>query len=558
MPFRNLRRGLSILRVLTRHGVAHLCGPGWSFPGCPPGNLSGPERLFALLSELGGTFVKFGQMMALQPDILPRAYCDILMDLLDRMPSVAYDQVDATFAEENGCKLTDVFDYVDPDPLASASIAQVHLGALDGKRYAIKIQRSGAGADFAGDIRLMTVAAGVIHILRLRSLYWVADLTNEFIAWTREELDFRTEARYMDQIRRNAGNNLRERVPELISEYTSRRTLIVEYLEGMTVSDYLRAQQQGRDDLLSQLEADGFEAPEYAGNIIENFFNDVFRDGIFHADLHPANLVIMPDNVVGYVDFGISGVLSTFARRKMVAMTLACTAADVDAMCEAFLDISVVDRRSDVRGFRQGLEDFAPAWFGEIDGRASMRTNFTLIMLDMVKVSRRTNIWPDRDVVKYLRSSVAIDGLITRLAPEFDVGERVRAITARHLKWEARQAMFNEASLVDWTSASARLLQDGPQRAVGILNRISQDTPGSGNQGRMATDEDGRLRQRALLLALTILAVACLIAARGAPVGFGFNSFTAHITVGFGAIFMLMHTLGQLLRHSTDNAGDTG
>src|ERR1700749_3269320 len=138
----------------------------------------------------------------------------------------------------------------------------------------------------------------------------------EFVMWTREELDYRREARYMEHLRENASDNACERVPEVLREYTTRRTLVLEFLEGVTVLDYLRALERGDEELPARLRDANFDADEAARNIINNFLGDAFRHGMFHADLHPANLMLLPDSVVGYIDFGITGVLSHHARQN--------------------------------------------------------------------------------------------------------------------------------------------------------------------------------------------------------------------------------------------------
>src|SRR5262249_44845047 len=151
---------------------------------------------------------------------------------------------------------------------------------------------------------------------------------SEFIAWTREELDFRCEAGYMDRLRRNARDNPAERVPQVVSAYTTRRTLVMEFFDGVTVLNYLRAAAAGDDRVLRRLAAGGFDPAAFARNLIDNFLGDAFRHGAFHADLHPANLMVLPGNVVGYIDFGITGVLSIYSRRHLVAMTYAYTRGD--------------------------------------------------------------------------------------------------------------------------------------------------------------------------------------------------------------------------------------
>src|SRR5260370_34087919 len=147
--------------------------------------------------------------------------------------------------------------------------------------------------------------------------------------------------------------------------------------------------------------------------------------------------MILPANVVGYVDFGITGILSHYSRRHLIRMTLAYTQADLDGMCEAFFKVSVIDAGSDPDGFKDGLKRMADTWY-DLQGRQlQLRKNFTLRMLDMLRLSPATGIWPGRDVIKYIRSAIAIDGLITRFAPGFDVGRYLATVCDRPLRREA-------------------------------------------------------------------------------------------------------------------------
>ena len=134
-------------------------------------------------------------------------------------------------------------------------------------------------------------------------------------------------------------------MPEVFWDLTTRRTLVIEFLPGMTVLDYLRALGAGDEWTAHQLRASGFDPNRFARHIIDNFLGDAFQYGVFHADLHPANLLVLPGDVVGYVDFGITGVLSRYSRRHLVAMTLAYTRADVDGMADAFFQPDHVGAR---------------------------------------------------------------------------------------------------------------------------------------------------------------------------------------------------------------------
>src|SRR6185436_8217540 len=154
----------------------------------------------------------------------------------------------------------------------------------------------------------------------------------EFVGWTREELDYRNEARYSERLRALSVGNPIQHVPRVYGELTTRRVLVAEFLEGVTLLDYLRARERGDEVLLQRLKAAGFDGRRFAANIIDNFLGDAFRHGVYHADLHPANLMILPGNVVGYIDFGITGVLSPYSRRHLVLMTLGLAQGDMETI----------------------------------------------------------------------------------------------------------------------------------------------------------------------------------------------------------------------------------
>src|SRR5205085_2936867 len=234
---------------------------------------------------------------------------------------------------------------------------------LRGRKLAVKVRRPSVEAEFGGDIRLMAAALGLIRRLGLRRLAWVVEPISEFIAWTREELDFRCEAGYMDRLRRNARDNRAERVPEVVWEYTTRRTLVMEFFDGVTVLNYLRA--------------------------------------------------------------------------------------------------AAVGPESDVEGFKAGLRRLADEWY-EVRGRQRrLRKNFTLVMLDMLRLSRASGVWPERDVIKYIRSAIASDGLITRFAPQFDIGQYLERVCHRHLTWQSWGAVFSYEAVLGWVTAGPALMHGG-------------------------------------------------------------------------------------------------
>jgi ubiquinone biosynthesis protein len=543
----SLRRLAYITLVITRHVLAQVAGVLLVRLSLRSSVLSGPARLRAALEELGGSFIKFGQMLALQPDILSLEYCNGLFDLLDRITPFDYTDVEQIFLAETGKRPAEIFDSFAPEPVATASIGQVHVAYLDGRKVAVKVQRPNVEIDFAGDIRLMAAAITVIKRLHLRSLYWMLEPTGEFLRWTHEELDYRYEARYMERLRRNASKNPHERVPEVFWSYTTRRTLVCEFFEGDTMLSYLRALESGDEQVVDDLQRIGFEADQTARHIIDNFLGDVFQHGMFHADLHPANLMILPGNTVGYIDFGITGTISRYSRRNLIALTLAYTRGDLEGMCEAFFRISVFDSDTSQARFREGLKIFAETWYEAAGRERRLRKNFTLVMLDMLRLSRRTGVWPERDVVKYIRSAIAIDGLITRFAPSFDLGQHLQVVCDRHLRWSARRELFTYDSLLGWAISGERITSDGPLRVADFVERLTAgELEAEAIVNVEAISGDDVLRRRAVQLGIAVFVVALAMTLASERLQFGINLFTAELLFFGVVVAQLLHTVSRL------------
>ncbi len=455
-----------LLHVLHQH-VARWPKLARRLPGS---RLPAPDRLRVAIEEIGGTFIKFGQMMAMQTDLLPLDYCAALYSLFDQVPAFDYSEVEKTFLKDLQRGPLEVFDSFDTRPVATGSIGQVHRATLQGQKVAVKVMRPTIISEFNTDIATLRFTVRLVKLVRWRSLYWIIAPTEEFVAWTQEELDYRREAHYMDELGRNARNNPNEKVPAVFWSCTTARILTAEFLEGVTISELLRVRAAG--NVTATVD---FDQNLFAGRLVDNFLGDAFRHGMFHADLHPGNLMIMRDNVVGYIDFGISGVLSRYSRRHLISMTLAYARGDLEAMCESFFRITTFDKNADLAGFHQGLKDASADWYGNGMGESRLRRSITSIMLDLLVLSRQNGIWPQRDVIKYIRSAIALDGLVKTFSPEMDIGLHLEQACERHIKWDSSQNLISSETLVGWFGGSANLVRDGVLRAIATLRHLGTD-----------------------------------------------------------------------------------
>lgn len=543
-------RLLHIVRVLLAHAIAHLVA---GYPRLRPlarfvplARMTGPRRFRQLFEDLGGSFIKFGQMLALQPDIVTLEYCDELFNLLDRIPPFPYEDVERVVVEELGAHPDQLFEYFNPEPLATASIGQVHVATLKGRKVAVKVQRPSVDVEFLGDIRLMTMAIRIVRRFELKSFYWTLEPMGEFVAWTNEELDYRREARYADRLRRNATENAFERVPEVFWELTTRRTLVVEFLTGVTVLDYLRAVNSGDEWSAHKLRAAGFEPNRFARHIIDNFLGDAFQYGVFHADLHPANLLVLPGDVVGYVDFGITGVLSRYSRRHLVAMTLAYTRADVSGMADAFFRLTFSEPDADPARFRRSLTEMSHEWYEGEGTETVFKKNFTLVMLDMLTLSRKTGIWPERDVIKYIRSAIAADGLITRFAPGFNVGRYLEEVCQKWVAWETRRTSLRYESLTALAASSGRLADDGAARMFATLGRLTSGDMLARVDIVTASRGDRRYSRRTVRLIGVVVAFTALFELTAPAPQMGVNLYTAQAALMVLALVVLADSVRRL------------
>ncbi len=350
-------RTAEILLGLSRFGFGELIERGWWsrwLPGHPADqaesdpNVAGAIRLRLLFEDLGPSFVKIGQLLALHAGALPRAYRDELSRLLDNTLPLPFAVVDRVLAEEFGEDWCRFFEQVDPEPLASASIGQVHRGTLrGGEEVAVKAQRPGAQAIFERDFDILR---DIVRYTRLHGLLRMTPsqleaIIDEVIQFTRSEFDYCHEA--------EAARRLREMdiegmyVPRVHDELCSRRILTTEFIGGITLNDILN--HLGNPDWLNQNQVD---RDRLARQIVRNQLMQALNCGFFQADPHPANLILRADGRLAYVDFGIVGELDEQTRRDVVDMALYEMLDDFERVWPILLRYGRPSEKTDLRAFK--------------------------------------------------------------------------------------------------------------------------------------------------------------------------------------------------------------
>ena len=520
----------------------------------------GAELLRSGLEKIGGCFIKFGQILSLQIDTLPKAYCDALLGLLDRVPTCTREQVDQIMLAELGALPAALFGEFDYQAVASASIGQVHKATLkDGTPIAVKVQRPGVREAFQRDLQLMRSFIVVIFLFGIRSLYFMRDPVRELDSWTGDELDYRREATQCDLLGRNAEGSQTERIPKVYWNLTSSRVLTMEFLEGPSVSAYLRMVESNDTAGIEALKQGGFDPAVFCDNIIANFLRDAFHHGAFHADLHPANLLILTNNVVGYVDFGIVAKLTPEARRKQIELTLAYAGGVSDAIHREFLNICMITDGADVEGMRRRIGEMTRTWYTQpfINGKVRFRVTVTKAMMDLLEICRNYGVLVDREMIKYIRSTVLVDGLVTRLAPGFDIAGALRHAVESYMIEESKRKILSAGGALSLVTDLTVWLQNGPASMVRALDLFERRQVVFRASVTAPPKQQNAAAMRTMATAGALAIALVFVAATGGMEVLATPSFFTYIAVGFVTSWSLwlLVSLWRQLRARPDSAG---
>jgi predicted unusual protein kinase regulating ubiquinone biosynthesis (AarF/ABC1/UbiB family) len=397
----------------------------------------------AALEDLGGMWVKLGQALALRFDILPADYCLQFFQLLNRMEPFSVERARAIVEEELHGPVERLFRRFEWQPYAAASIGQVHRAELaDGTRVAVKIQRPGIRVLIRADLTLMRIIAAVIDVAPGAGQLRARALVEEFARWTEEELDYRIEAKHAAVLRRNAADDPVERNPHVYSEYTTSRVLTVEYIAGISVLDIITAIRRRDSAFLTALAARGHDPRRIAAHIVWNALNQIYRFGYFHADPHPANLIVLPDDAIGYVDFGIVGKLDDETTRALRSFAQSLFAGHTAAAIEEFMRFLTPSARTDVRAARSDLiaamTDYVES--ARVGPSLSGPTE-DIFEVEMLTIVRRHRMTLKPDAVRYLKAVLTAEAMVKELDPQFDLRAYENRFFGRLMELEATEAV---------------------------------------------------------------------------------------------------------------------
>ncbi|MBU2637914.1 MAG: AarF/ABC1/UbiB kinase family protein [Nanoarchaeota archaeon] len=397
-----------------------------------------PVRLRRVLENLGGTFVKLGQMLSLRYDLLPADYCDEFAKLQDNVPAMPFKTVKRIIEAELGGNLKRFYKEFDEKPIASASIGQVHKARLmSGEIVAVKVQRPGLYDLFTADTKLLRSLIKIInkHFPEARG-YDLDEMINEFEAYSKKELDYMLEARNIEIFHNNFKDDLNVSVPKVYWEQTNKKVLTMSFVSGVKISevgDFAK--------LHSSME-------KTSKRVFNAALDQIFDYRVFHADPHPGNILLMGNNKIAFLDFGIVGRVTPDMVNEMEEVLIGLLTMDLDLIASAFQRLGINDPASfNAKEFKEDLvENFA-----EYYDASNKQINFAAFFSKAFDMARRYKVKLPINFVLLGKTLITLQGFGAKYVPDFNftsfIGPRVEQMMKERVSPEHILSNFKKSAL---------------------------------------------------------------------------------------------------------------
>jgi len=547
---RNIKRYLNIVRVLSSYGFDHilvmlglsdLVAKSRRFLKRDNNvieRFSAAERMRLALEELGPTFIKLGQILSTRPDVIPHAFVQEFEKLQDNVPCFAYNEVKAQIECELGSSVESIFLEIETHALAAASIAQVHRAVLlSGQAVAIKVRRPGVVELVESDISaLMGLAHLAERHIPSSELYDPVGLVREFARSIRREMDFTREGHTIEKFRDNFKDFPGMYFPEVYWEQTSRGILTMEYIEGIKISD------------LDALNCGAYDRQLLAQRGADAFLEMVLKHGFFHGDPHPGNILIMPDNVICLLDYGIVGRLDDELRTFLVDILFAIVQRNMDEVVSLLFYAGDVPDTLNVRALKHDLFNFIDGYY-EIP---LQDVEVGRMLLEFIDIITMYNIRIQPDLMLLIKSLVVVEGMGRNLDPKFNMVEHLRPFMEKSLRqrYSPRRISKEFNSILFSYLNLARHL---PRDLKEIINRINRnkfkiDVEHRGFD-RLVTDIDRSTNRlsSSLILSALIIGSSIIMQTDKGPQLFGFPvlafmGYTVAAVIGLWLVYAIIRS----------------
>src|SRR5215469_4651413 len=418
------------------------------------------EGLASALEELGPCFIKLGQLLSTRPDVLPANYIDALFRLQNTVTPVPSDKIAAIIESELGAPLAELFASFDCEPLATASMAQVHRAVLhDGSEVAVKVQRPGVRQRIEIDIEILhEVANFATRFTNFGKRYGFLQIVRELERSLSQELDFRQEADNTRLIGKQIAEFKLLTTPTVYSEYTSRRVLTLSFVHGRNLAE------------VSREELNELDSRAIAKELLSAYLKQMVIEGVFHCDPHPGNIFLADDGRLALMDFGMIGRFDADQKDKIILLLLAFSERLGERVADTYLEMIEMPRDVDRRAFTQDVSALVSRYHDMSGGRMAIGT----ALLDLTKLAQSHSTPVPTSMTLLGKAMLNLDGTIRVLSPELDPVQLIRDYMLKVMEKRVI-GQLSPGRVFAWVIDMKRLFENTPRRTDMILDKLAND-----------------------------------------------------------------------------------
>ncbi|MBE3572342.1 MAG: ABC transporter [Moorella humiferrea] len=546
----HLHRYRQVVNVLARYGFGYLLdqlGLGELILRRPrrEAPLSPGARLRLALAELGPTFIKLGQILSTRPDLLPPEIIAELARLQDQVPPFPFAEVKQTVEKELGQPLEQLFHEFDPEPLAAASIGQVHRATLpEGDQVIVKVQRPGIAEQVRVDLEILFDLARLAQRhTAYGQIYDFTRMVEEFARSMEGEVDYTREGRHADRLRENLAGNAQVYIPAVYWDYTTVRVLTQEYVEAVKLND------------LKEIDRRGYDRRRIAINLTGAIYQQIFVDGFFHGDPHPGNLAVLPGEVIVFMDFGLMGVLSEERQEQFINLMLGIIRRRSQDVLRTLLAMGVVPDGVDRAALKHDIETLRDRYYHLPLSQISLGR----AVEELLQLAFKYRLRLPPELTLLAKTLITLEGLARKLDPTLELAELAEPYGRELLRRRFSAGALWQA-LADNLSFTWEMLQHLPRQLQHIVDMLEGgeltlkiELLNLRSLVRQMDRIINKLTMSVVLLAFSIIMASLIIStALGAP---GNSLFFRLPTLefGFGAAgLMLLWLLAAMWRGGRD------
>ena len=420
---KNMKRVNEIVDVLRKYEVEYLIEQSNFFKRLPFRNKKEEEldldetfemRIRLSFEELGATFIKLGQLLSTRPDLVGQDLAHELIKLQDDTPPIPFETVKEIIESELDDDMENLFAEFEEKPIGSASIGQVHKAKFhNGTEVAVKVQKPGVEELIDTDLDIMHFFAGRVNqFVRRSRVYNFPAIISEFERSIRMEIDYKYESSNISHLKNDFRNDRTVYVPEVYNRYTTSKVLTMEYINGKKVSEVME-------------NPEGYDPKLIAKRGLDSYIKQILFNGFFHADPHQGNIIILPDNVICYIDMGSMGVMDEDFRNDLAQLFQFIISKNVNGIINQLNYMDILDRGVPVKDLKYDINSMVNRYYGaELD-------NFTSGVDDLMNLMVKYEVTLPREFVLMARGFSLIEDMGMKLDPEFDVFNEIQPLARK-------------------------------------------------------------------------------------------------------------------------------